>query len=336
LSEITVNHDVLKERVVIKLEEAGVPSDQAQTVAEVLVHADLRGVHSHGVLRTEHYVKRVTEGGLNPNPTIKVKETGPVSALVDGDDGFGHVVAKKAMEVAIELAHEKGVGFVGVENSSHCGALSYFLTQAAKENLIGIAMTHTDKIVVPFGGAKPYFGTNPIAFGVPTKKGHPVILDMATSEVAFGKILHAKDKGSHIPPTWGVDTSGQPTTDPNQVTSLLPFGGAKGYGLAMVVEIFSGLLTGSAFGPHVKPMYGNYNEMRKLGHFMCAIHPSVFNRGDSFLEAMDQMIDEIHQVQPAKGFERVMVPGEPEQLKEERYLKEGIPVPETVYDYLTK
>lgn len=336
MSEIIVNHEVLKELVIRKLEQASVPSDQAKTVAEVLVHADLRGVHSHGVLRTEHYVKRVSERGLNPNPNITVKETGPVSALVDGDDGFGHVVAKKAMDVAINLANQYGVGFVGVENSSHCGALSYFLTQAVEENLIGIAMTHTDKVVVPFGGAEPYFGTNPIAFGFPTKKGQPVILDMATSEVAFGKILHAKDKGTDIPPNWGVNSSGRPTTDPHQVTALLPFGGAKGYGLAMIVDIFSGILTGSAFGPHVQPMYGNYNEMRKLGHFMCAINPSVFNKGESFLSDMDQMIDEIHQVKPAEGFERVMVPGEPEQLKEARHLSEGVPVPENVYSYLTK
>lgn len=334
MSDIIVRHEALKSLVIKKLEQAGIPSEHAQIVADVLVHANLRGVHSHGVLRTEHYVKRLKEGGLNPNPKITVRETGPVSAVVDGDDGLGHVVAKEAMNVAIRSAKKNGVGFIGVINSSHCGALSYFLTQAVEENLIGMAMTHTDKSVVPFGGAEPFFGTNPIAFGFPAKKHKPVILDMATSEVAFGKILHAREAGIDIPPNWGVEGDGNPTIDPHKVSALLPFGGAKGYGLAMVVDILSGILTGSAFGPHVNPMYGGYDKMRKLGHFVCAINPSTFNHGNGFMTNMDQMIDELHQVPPAGSFEKVMVPGEPEQINEAANKKNGIPVPESVYSYL--
>jgi ureidoglycolate dehydrogenase (NAD+) len=286
-------------------------------------------------LRTEHYVERVIKGGLNVNPTFSIKETGPVTAIFDGDDGFGHVVSKYAMDHAIELAKKNGVGMVGVINSSHCGALSYFVNQAADEKLIGMAMTHTDKFVVPFGGREPFFGTNPIAYGFPAKKNKSIILDMATSNAALGKILHAREAGKEIPDNWGVDKDGIPSTNPNEVVALLPFGGPKGYGLAMVVDILSGIMTGSAFGPHIKPMYGDYNEMRKLGHFYCVINPSMFTDPSVFLENMDRMIDDIHEMKPVEGFSRVMVPGEPEQLKEEDSIQNGVSVTETVYNYLT-
>jgi ureidoglycolate dehydrogenase (NAD+) len=337
MSEVLVSHEELKELVVKKLNNVGVPTENAQIVAEVLVHADLRGVHSHGVLRTEHYVKRVLEGGLNPKPEITFKETGPVSGVVNGDDGFGHIVAKEAMGHAIRLAKQNGVGFVGVVNSSHCGALSYFVNQAIEEDVIGIAMTHTDKAVVPFGGAKPFFGTNPIAFGFPAMVNDPIILDMATSGVAMGKVFQARESGKQsIPSDWGVDEKGNSTTDPHQVVSLLPAGGAKGYGLALMIDVLSGILTGSAFGPHINPMYEGYDKKRKLGHFFCAINPNVFGAGATFFSSIDQMIDEIHSVPAAEGFNKVMAPGEPEQLKEEKYRENGIPVTESVYEYLVK
>ncbi|MEM5008717.1 ureidoglycolate dehydrogenase [Priestia megaterium] len=336
MTNIIVNHEKLKELVINNLVKGGLVEEHAKIVADVLVHADLRGVSSHGVLRTEHYVKRLLEGGLNPNSEFSIKNTGPSSAIFDGDDGFGHVIAKEAMDYAINLAKKNGIGTVAVINSSHCGALSYFVKQAAEQGLVGMAVTHTDKVVVPFGGAKPYFGTNPIAFGFPAKKNKPVILDMATSNVAFGKVLHAREAGTSIPSDWGVDVNGSPTTDPNEVNALLPFAGPKGYGLAMVVDVLSGLLTGSAFGPHISTMYGDYNKKRKLGHFMIVLNPAVFTDSDAFLENMDKMIDEIHQTPPVKGFSKVMVPGEPEQLREEERLVNGVPVTQTVYDYLTK
>ncbi|MGD6893613.1 ureidoglycolate dehydrogenase [Bacillus infantis] len=336
MADVIVAHDQLKELVVKKLTKAGLREDNAAVVADVLVHADLRGVSSHGVLRTEHYVKRLTEGGMNPDPQFSAKNTAPSTAIFDGDDGMGHVVAKEAMDHAIGLAKENGIGMVTAINSSHCGALSYFVQQAAESNMVGLAMTHTDKVVVPFGGAKPFFGTNPIAYGFPALKNKPVILDMATSNVAFGKVLHAREAGTPIPADWGVDEYGKPTTDPNQVQALLPFAGPKGYGMAMVVDILSGLLAGAAFGPHITAMYGDYNKKRKLGHFFLAINPAVFTDQDAFLANMDQMIDELHRSQPAEGFSKVMVPGEPEQMKEEARLKDGVPVTETVYAYLSQ
>ncbi|MFP7225748.1 ureidoglycolate dehydrogenase [Priestia filamentosa] len=336
MTDVIVAHHQLKELVGKKLTKAGLRQDHATVVADVLIHADLRGVSSHGVLRTEHYVKRLTEGGLNPSPQFSIRDTTSSAAVFDGDDGMGHVVAKEAMSHAIKLANKNGIGMVTAINSSHCGALSYFAQQAAQHKMIGMVMTHTDKVVVPFGGADPFFGTNPIAFGFPALEHKPVILDMATSNVAFGKVLHAREAGTSIPSDWGVDGNGKPTTDPHKVKALLPFAGPKGYGLAMVVDVLSGLLAGAAFGPHITAMYGDYSKKRKLGHFLCAINPAIFTDHDTFLANMDQMIKELHEITPAEGFSKVMVPGEPEQVKEEMRLREGVPVTETVYDYLSK
>ncbi|MBY0159204.1 ureidoglycolate dehydrogenase [Cytobacillus oceanisediminis] len=335
MSTVTIHHEEAKKLVIQKLTDAGLLHEHAEKVAEILVHADLRNVNSHGVLRTEHYVNRLNAGGINPAAEISFNKTGPVTGVVDGDDGFGHVIADEAMNHAIQMAKENGVGMVTAINSSHCGALSYFVQNAAEENLIGIAMTHTDKIVVPFGGKDAFLGTNPIAYGVPAKTQKPFILDMATSNVALGKILQYKEEGKEIPKGWGVDENGETVTDPSKVVSLSPFGGPKGYGLSMIVDIFSGLLAGAAFGPHVAKMYGDLDKKRKLGHYFCAINPAFFTDAEAFLENMDQMMEEIRQAPPAPGFKSVLVPGEIEQMNEERNLEKGITIASTVHQFLT-
>jgi ureidoglycolate dehydrogenase (NAD+) len=332
--EIIVSSIELIELCIKKLMSHGLSQKHAGIVADVLVHANLRGVDSHGINRMGHYIQRLKAGGLNPNPNIQMKSTGPCSAIVDGDDGFGHIIAKEAMDHAIAIAEQNGVGMISIINSSHCGALSYFVNQAVEHNMIGIMMVNTDKFVVPFGAAEPYFGTNPIAFGFPTNQQKPIILDMATSQVAVGKILYAKQVGKSIPADWAVDAEGNPTEDPNQVVALNPMGGPKGTGLALVIDIFSGILTGSGFGPHVSQMYGNYNKARKLGHFLMAINISCLTDSTIFKYKIDQLIDELHQLQPAPGHQSVYIPGEPEQMKVIERMKYGIPVPESTYTFL--
>lgn len=336
MATVTIQAEKAKQLVIKKLTGAGLNEGEAGKIAGVLVHADLRNVNSHGVLRTEHYVNRLQAGGINADAQVSFQKTGPVTGVVDGDDGFGHVIGEVAMDHAIKMASENGVGMVTVLNSSHCGALSYFVQKATEAKLIGIAMSHTDKIVVPFGGKTSFLGTNPIAYGVPTKTKKPFILDMATSNVALGKILQAREEGKEIPEGWGVDENGASVTDPNKVVSLSTFGGPKGYGLSVIVDVFSGLLAGAAFGPHIGKMYDDLDKKRKLGHYFCVINPSFFTDSELFLEQMDLMIEELQQVPPAPGFDRVYVPGEIEQLHEERNLVQGITIASSVYEFLTK
>ncbi|MGE7760048.1 ureidoglycolate dehydrogenase [Peribacillus sp. NPDC097895] len=336
MTTVSIQAEEAKQLVIKKLTKVGLNEEDAGKVAEVLIHADLRNVNSHGVLRTEHYVNRLKAGGINPDAQISFEKTGPVTGVVDGDDGFGHVIGEVAMEHAIEMARSNGVGMVTVFNSSHCGALSYFVQKATDAKLIGIAMSHTDKIVVPFGGKTSFLGTNPIAYGVPTKTKKPFILDMATSNVAWGKILQAREEEKEIPEGWGVDENGATVTDPNKVVSLSTFGGPKGYGLSVIVDVFSGLLAGAAFGPHIGKMYDDLDKKRKLRHYFCVINPSFFTDTDSFLEQMDQMIEELQQIEPAPGFDRVYVPGEIEQINEEKNLKQGITIASSVHEFLTK
>ncbi|MDM5332933.1 ureidoglycolate dehydrogenase [Ureibacillus composti] len=334
IQDVIVSKEELHALIANKLLEQNVPNEHAQIVSDVLVHADLRGVHSHGAIRTEHYVNRIKLGGIKKNPNITVENVSSSVSKVDGDHGFGHVIAKKTIEQAIENASKTGVGVGVAFNSSHCGALSYYMELATKAGKIGIAMAHTDSFVAPFGAKDAFLGTNPIAFGVPAKNNPPIILDMATSNVAMGKILVEKERGNKIPLNWGVDVDGNPTDDPNKVEALLPFGGPKGYGISLMVDILSGILVGAAFGPHIEPMYGDLTKHRELGIIFIVLDPKFFGSMDYFLNNIDQLYKEIHSLEPAPGFSHVLLPGEPENNKSTQRIKDGIPLPETIINYL--
>jgi len=256
--------------------------------------------------------------------------------MVNGDDGLGHPAVWDAMNMAIELARETGVGFVGVSNSSHCGALSYYGCQAVDAGMIGIAFTQTDPAVVAYGGRKPFCGTNPLCFAVPSRSGAPIILDMATSTVAGGHIFKARAENKPIPPTWGLDADGNPTTDPHKAIYFTPAGGAKGYGLGVIVDVLTGILCGGTYGPHVVPMYSQFETKRKLCHLAGAIDYRRFAGAETFLDQVTRMVEEIHQVPPAEGFDRVLAPGEPEYLKQLERTRNGIPLEEYIWNDLIK
>lgn len=316
-----------------KLHQAGYPKEVAQEVADVLVHADARGVHSHGVIRVEHYCHRLNQGGMNPNAKITIDKIAPSVAIVDGDDGMGHSAMITATNAAMELAKENAVGFVSVKNTSHCGALSYFAQMAAEQGLISISMTQTDTCVAPFGGAERFWGTNPIAFGFPVENADPVIVDMATSATAFGKLLHAKETGSKIDLGLAIDENGVETTDPHQAKTLLPFGQHKGSGIALAIDALTGMLMGANFSNHIVRMYDDYDKMRKLASLMIVIDPAKFG-GHSFANMMAKMVSELHQVKPAPGFDKVLAPGEPQATYLADCEKNGVPVTDSIYQYL--
>lgn len=334
MKDVLVNHKKLRTLVEDRLTEAGLNAAHAKIVADVLVHADLRGIRSHGVIRTEHYVTRLKAGSLNADPTFSINEVRSGSAVLNADAGMGHVACCDAMDKAIDMAKESGIAMVGVENGSHCGALSYFVLRAVEKDMIGMAITQTDKCVAPYGGAKPFFGTNPIAYGFPTNRHEPVVLDMATSNTAFGNILHAKEQGKSIPNDWGLDGDGAPTTDPDKVEAMIPFGGYKGYGLALVVDVLTGVLMGAKYGPHITAMYGDYDKPRDLASLMIAIDPSTFTSADAFKVQMDAMVDDLHSQSPGPGYEQVYVPGELQLKLEKANLELGVPVVETIYNWL--
>jgi ureidoglycolate dehydrogenase (NAD+) len=332
---VICKEDVLKTLATKRLCEAGMPKEQAVVVADVLVYADLRGVYSHGVMRVEHYAARIRAGGMNLRPEFRLERLKPAIGLVDAQGAAGHVMMAYATEQALLIAAEQGLAMVGVKNNSHCGALAYYVQRALDRKMAAMVCVHTDKIVVPFGGRDAYFGTNPFAFGFPGIKD-AILLDMATSEVAWGKILHAREKGQSIPATWAVDADGKPCTDPHQAKGLFPFGGPKGYGIAVMVEALTGLMIGGVFGPHLKPMYGELASYRDLSSFILVIDPAVFGAADAYRERTQRLIDELHRHPPAPGVEQVLVPGEIEQRTMERNRRDGIPVPRSVHDFLAQ
>jgi ureidoglycolate dehydrogenase (NAD+) len=304
------------------LDKLGLATQDARFVAETLVAANLRGVDSHGVVRLPHYATRLRNGSVKARPNITVRRSGPSSAVVEGDAGMGQLVAARAMQEAISLGKQSGIGAVVARNSSHCGACAWFVEMAVREGMIGIALTHTDSIMVPPGMKRIFLGSNPIAFGAPGAR-EPVIIDMSTTHVAWGKVLVARQEGKAIPPDWGVDSDGKPTTDAQRVVGLAPTGCHKGYALAMMIEILCAQLAGVPFGRHVTKMYGELDKPRNLGHFMLALDVGRFTDDQQFGRQIASFVKEIHD-------EGALAPGDPERLTAERRRREGIPLGSTV------
>ncbi|WP_342514420.1 ureidoglycolate dehydrogenase [Sporosarcina sp. FSL K6-1522] len=317
-----------------KLHKAGLTEDHAEGVADVLVHADARGVHSHGAMRVEYYAERIAKGGINTSPIFTFEKTGPCSATFDGDNGVGHVVADLAMNEAIKMAKETGIAIVGVRRISHSGALSYFVEKAAQANLIGLSVCQSDPMVVPYGGAEPYYGTNPIAFAAPGNGEDNILFDMATTVQAWGKVLHARSKNEPIADTWAVDKNGEPTTDPFQVNALLPIAGPKGYGLMMMVDVLSGILLGLPSGNKVSSMYEDLTEHRNLGQLHIVINPEFFTGLSAFKQGISDTMTGLNQVKPAPGFDQVSYPGQRSATREKESEKNGIEIVDDVYNYL--
>lgn len=285
----------------------------------------LRGVDSHGIARVPVYVERLRAGVLNrdPRPTV-VRRDGAI-AVVDGDHGPGQVAAVLATDLSIELAREHGAGVVAVRRSGHYGAAAFYAMRAAAAGLIGMSMTNTEPLVIPYGGVEPALGTNPIAFAAPTADGI-FNLDMATSQVAINRIVNARDEGRPIPEGWGVDERGEPTTDPVAAVSGVPLGGYKGYGLALMVEVLCGVLSGSGVRHGVGVLYSGGEVEQNTGHFHLAIDPERTVGRDAFAGVLTGLLDELRAIPPARGFDEVLVAGDPEDRARAERERSGIPI----------
>jgi ureidoglycolate dehydrogenase (NAD+) len=325
-----IAHDKLTAFTAACFAKLGLAPADGRLIAETLVESNLRGVDSHGVVRLPHYATRLRNGSIKAQPNITVKRTGPGTAMVEGDAGMGQLVAVRAMNEAIAIARESGVGAVGARNSSHCGAMAYFVELATQAGMIGIALTHTDPIMAPTGMKRNFLGSNPIAFGAPGGEAPPVVVDMATTNVAWGKVIVAREEGKTIPPDWGVDAEGRPATDPHKVVGLAPMAGPKGYALAAMIEILCAQLVGVPFGTHVTKMYGELDKPRNLGHLMLALDIARFTDPATFRAQIDLFVQEIHAAAPVDPARPPLAPGEPERRTAAKRREVGVPIGEGV------
>ncbi len=310
-------------------ERLGLTEPHAAVVADCLVRANLRGLDSHGVVRIPIYAKRLRLGLVNPRPALNPVRVAPSAAHLDGEDGMGMVVGTRAMEDAIALAQEMGVGLVAVRRSTHYGMAAYYVLQAIGADCIGFAFTNSSPGMAPFGGRKPILGVNPLAVGVPAGRRLPFVLDMAMSVMARGKMRLRAMHGQPIADGLGVDARGQATTDGMQVFgggSVLPFGGPKGSGLAVWMEIMGGVFAGAAFAGEMKSLYEDFSGPQRIGHVFMAMRPDLFMPMAEFKLRMDEMIERLKASEPAEGFDEVLMPGEPEARCENTRRRTGIPI----------
>ncbi|PWG61525.1 Ldh family oxidoreductase [Sediminicurvatus halobius] len=333
MSALVVTPEALQEHCSAILAHHGLPAADAGVVAASLVDANLRGVDSHGVTRMTIYVERLQRGLVAARPDIRVVQDRGASLLLDGDNGMGAVVASRALDIALERLPQHGSVTVGVRNTNHYGSGAYYAERAADAGAAAFLYSNAPSTMAPWGGVDPYLGTNPYTFAVPAGRYRPVILDMATSVVARGKIILAAERGERIPEGWAIDGEGRPTTDAQSALegSVLPFGGPKGYGIALMVDIMAGVLTGAGFGPRIGDLYRDLEQPQNVGAFIHLTDVGAFLPMETFRARMDEMIEEIKSARRAAGVEEIFLPGEIERRTAERRRERGIPLPaETV------
>ena len=315
----------------------GLSSEDAARVADCVLTADLRGIGSHGVSRVPIYAERLRRGLVNPSPSIGVEHTG-ATAVVDGDNGIGAVVGTRAMAEAIALAGAHGAAAVTVRHANHFGIASYYAMQALESDRIGLALTNAAPAMAPWGGREPFFGTNPLAAAAPAGARPAIVLDMATSVTARGKVRLAAQRGDPIPEGWALGADGAPTTDARAAMAgiILPFAGPKGSAIALLIEILAGVLAGAAVGPAVGDQYTDLDRPQGVGYFFVVIDIARFMPVAAFKERMDGMIDDIKSGAPAAGHREVLLPGDIERDSAELRRRTGIPLSEDIVGALVE
>jgi L-2-hydroxycarboxylate dehydrogenase (NAD+) len=318
----------------------GVPLADAQQAAKVLAASDLRGIESHGVARLHTYFDMLTLGRINPQPTIRILRESLSTATVDGDNGLGLVVGPQSNRIAMDKADSAGTGWVSVCNTNHYGIAGYYVLEALQRDLIGWAMTNSTKLVAPLWGGERMLGTNPIAIAFPGKTEPPIVIDMATSACAYGKVEMAKRKNAQTPTGWIIDQAGNMTTTPTDMINggaLLPLGstrelgGHKGYCLAAMVDILCCVLSGANWGPFAPP-FALRQEIptrsvgKGIGHFFGAMKIEAFIDVDEFKIQIDEWIKAFRSTKPQPGSPGVLIPGDPEREAESERAVSGIPL----------
>jgi len=305
----------------------GVPADDSAMIAACLVGADLRGVDTHGLCRLPGYLDRLRRGLINPRPLLEPKRVTPVAAGLDGQNGFGFVVGTRAMQEAIAIAREFGVGVVSVRRSTHFGMAAAYVLQALEAGLISLVFSNASPAMPPWGARTALLGTNPFAAGAPAGKHPPFLLDMSPAVAARGKIRRAERRGEKIPLGYALDAEGRPTTDPKAALGgvVLPIGTYKGSGLSMLMDIFGGVISGANYGGDVGDQYKAYDRPQDVGHFFLAMKPDLFVPAEDYRRRMDTLIERVHACPTAQGVEEVLMPGDPERDHDDERRRSGIP-----------
>ncbi|MBI2843449.1 MAG: Ldh family oxidoreductase [Armatimonadetes bacterium] len=337
MSEVIVRPEKLQEFAAAALQEVGVKESEARIAAEIIVTADMRGTASHGIVALRTYVKQILCGGVDPDVDIEIVNEGPAWTLVDGHAGLGTLTAYKAAILAVNKARQSGVGVIGVRNGNHFAAAGYYSLMMTKENMIGIAMSNAAITLAVTGAAGRVIGNNPFSFATPAGEERPILLDIGMSVAAGGKINLARDEGRSIPLGWLIDSLGNPTTDPGDFArggAMLPFGGHKGYGLALMIETLASVLTGAAITKDIGYWYKDVSEPCNVGSMFIAIDVGMFMPIDEYKTRMDHLIRLIRSAPRAPDVERIYLPGEIEQEKEDHARAEGVSVSDITIDSL--
>lgn len=311
----------------------GLSADHAQQTAEVLVTTDTWGTHSHGTRQLVPLMNNVRQGGLNADAEPQVVSEGPGFVVVDGHYAMPMVTSRLAMLSAMEKARTAGIAYGAVRHSGHYGAAGYYAVMAAEQDMIGLSMSNVDICMTVPGARAPVMGTNPIAYAVPAGNERPVFLDIATSVVAISKVIAAKTAGKPIPEGWLVDERGRPTSDTSTYPdrgAILPMAGHKGYGIALLIEILSGVLTGASFLSGIKHWLAPEPEPADEGHAFIAVNVESLMPLDQFKSRMDTMIQEVRSAPKAEGSDRIYLPGEMEWERRETAVRDGLQLPDYV------
>lgn len=328
MNNMRIKSDEIKELYLSVLRQIGVPKKEIEVVADAAIFASLRGIDTHGFIPVlTRAIKEIKAGIVKPNAKIQILKEDKNGALIDANMSLGSVTGLEAMELAIKKAQDGSVAIVVVRNCNHFGAASYYAARALEKDMIGVVFCNASPTIAPFGGREGVHGTNPMSFAIPAGKYNPIILDISTSAVARGKVLEALRKGEKIPKGWALDKSGNSTTDPKAALEgvILPVGDHKGYGLGLVVDVFTAALAGSLIAKEIPP-YRDLTTPYGASYFMMAISVESFAGIEQFKHKVDCLIRDCKSCAPMKGFKEVLVPGEIEFREAQRRDREGVPV----------
>lgn len=316
----------------------GFKDEHALTIGTLMAEADLQGSDGHGVIRLPQYIKRIREGGINKRPNIRVASEKPAMAVIDGDNGMGHLVVSRAVDLAIEKARECGVGWVSTRNSNHAGPASLYARKPLEHDMVAVYFAVGNANHMPaWGGTDMLLSTNPISAGIPAGQEAPVVLDMATTVAAYGKVKVKAKQGEMMPEGWMIDRQGKPLLDPNRANEgfLLPIGGYKGYGLALVIGLLAGTLGGAAMGRDVVDFNADHKTPTNTGQAILVLDMKAFGDVATIKSAVDRVIQDLRGSDRMPGVERIWVPGEQSHSRRQRYGERGIPIARTLLNELT-